>query len=71
MDEKRYQEIRRGVMKRRVAEERLRKLAEAEIEKILAEPGKMTFDTADELMTYLDSQVTPESLPAKPRKKRR
>lgn len=63
MSVKRYQEIREKVMRRRLT---------AKVEKIVSEPGAMTFQTVDEFFNFLDRvEEAPESEPRQSRRKRR
>ena len=47
INEKRYQEIRASVKRKRLA---------AKIDEIIAEPNAMTFKSVDELLNHLDEQ---------------
>lgn len=60
ISEQRYQEIRAGVKRKRWA---------ARIEKIMAEPGSMTFTNIDEFLNHLEEQPVDRPAPS-PRRRR-
>lgn len=62
MSEERYQEIRRKVMKQRLA---------TKVEKIVSEPGARTFGSVDEFFEFLDALVPPKDTAPESRRKRR
>ena len=62
MSEERYLEIRREVMRRRLA---------AGVAEVSAEPGEMTFQTVDALFEHLDTLVPPKDSAPRSRRKRR
>lgn len=62
MDERRYAEIRRGVMKKRLA---------AKAAEVVSKKGKVAFASVDAFFDFLDSVAQAEAQPTPARRKRR